>query len=101
MTLVDMDSIQFWQPPSAKCSPGNGRPTASNTSIVGAEGRTSSAVRPSYKPSGAPQEDDPIEIIDMDASPPRECCDPSSELVLDLTDVEANAEGKTYSYYAL
>ncbi|MCJ1251374.1 hypothetical protein MMC30_008607 [Trapelia coarctata] len=95
MTLVDMDSVQFWQPPPATCSPSNGRLTASNTSIIGAESRTSAALRPSYKPSKGSQDDDPIEIIDITASLPKECSDPSSEPVPDLTDVEANAEDTT------
>lgn len=87
MTLVDMDSVQFWQPPPATCPPGNGRPTA--------------ALRPRYKPSRPPQKNDSIEIIDMTALPLRECSNPLRDPVPDLTDVEANAEGKAYRQHAL
>lgn len=77
MTFVDMDSIDFYQPPSRVDQPGDRRHPASNNGVpnVGGECETSTALGPSDGFGGRLQDYSLIGFLDM-AAPSLEVLDP-------------------------
>jgi hypothetical protein len=96
MTLVDMDSVHFYRPPTKAGLPGDGQPTATINLVpsVGGDGKPPTTLGPSHELKETLRDDDLIEIIDMTAPSPRECLSPFHELVLDFQDIEPGAVGK-------
>lgn len=96
MASVDLNYIQFYQPPTKASLPRERVPKASNANapaVVG-EGKPSKAPGPS---NGWDQRlwcDDAIEFVDMTDSPPREHFRHFRESVPDLRETEADARGK-------
>ncbi len=68
-TLVNMDSVQFYQPPTTTGLRSDGRPTVSNLHVSTAFGK-------SKKASESLQDFDLIQFLDMTGPPPKESTDP-------------------------
>ncbi len=94
MALVDLNSIQFYQPPTKVSLPHERVPKALNASgspVVG-EGKPK-ALGPSDRWSIL-RGDDAIEFTDMTDCPPREHPSPFCESAPDPKDTEVDAGGK-------
>lgn len=89
MAFVDMDSIDFFQPPSKADQPGDRRHPASNNGVptAGGECQTSTALEPSDESGERLQDYSLIGFLDM-AAPRLEVFDPFCE------PAPANANGK-------
>ena len=95
MAFADLDSIQFYQPPTKASLPHERVPKALNIDgpVVDAQ-----------KPPKALGPDDGWsalwgdEFIDITDSPPRENLSPFRELVPNPKDTEADAQGKAFSH---
>ena len=95
MALADLDSIQFYQPPTKASLPHERVPKALNATgppVVG-EWKPPKALGPSDGWS-ALWDDEAIEFIDITDSPPREHLSPFRESAPELKDTEADARGK-------
>lgn len=94
MTLVDMDSAQFYQPFKTASMHKDKRPIAPRLRVPLAPGKGNDpmALGSSKKPSGRLQDYDLIEILDMTGPTPKESHDPIRTSALDLC-IEGDAPG--------
>ena len=69
MAFVDLNSIQFYQPPTTAGSRSDGRPTVSNLHVPTAYGK-------GKKENKSLPKFDVIEFLDMTGPPPKEHTDP-------------------------
>ncbi|KAL9607035.1 MAG: hypothetical protein Q9167_008011 [Letrouitia subvulpina] len=97
MALVDLNSIQFYQPPVKASLLRETVPKASDavgSSVVGKR-KPSKAPGPSGRWSATPWDDNPIEFIDMTDSPARGNSSQFCELTPDLREIEVDARDTT------
>lgn len=95
---LDMNSIDFYQPPTKAGMPGNRRPTMSNLGVPTASGQGNSATALilNNEPSGRFQDYDLVEFLDMSAPEPKgffnSFCEPAPE----LNGIEVDAKSKDH-----
>ena len=98
MASVDLNYIQFYQPPTKASLPRKRILKASNATaaaVVG-DGKPSKVPGPSNGWDQSLWCDDTIEFINMTDSPPREHFSPSREPLLDLQETEADARHRIF-----
>lgn len=99
MALADLDSIQFYRPPTEASQPRKrvAKVSSANDPTIAGSGE------PSKAPTGRSSEwsvlwsDHPIEFINLIDLPSKEQLDPSPKGVPDFKDIETNAKGKVLS----
>ena len=99
MALIDLNSIQFYQPPieaSLLCGTVPRASNANGLTIVG-KGKPPKGPGPSDGWNGTPWGDDPIEFIDITDSPTRENLSQFRESTADLKEIEADPRGMDFS----
>lgn len=86
MTSVDLNTIQFYQPPTKGGRPGERRPTRSNGDIhiVGGNGNTPTALGRNNESSGVFRDVDPIKTIDLTVFPAIEYLSPPKDTEADV-----------------
>ena len=101
MTLVDMNTVQFYQPAKAVGQRKDGRPAASSLRVPMARGKgnTPPALEPDKEWSGILPGYDPIEILDMTGPLPEEPFNLFQRPAPDLDGTEKDAEGTVLRRY--
>ena len=97
MPFIDLDTVQFYQPPTKVGRPGSRGPTALATDVptVAEEGKSPTSHEATNGRSGRYQAHNClIEVLDMAAPPPRESFSPFRKLVPDLKTKEADTGGR-------
>ena len=98
MALVDMDTVQFYQPAKAVGQRKNGQPATSSLRVPMAcgSGNTPPFVGPDSEWSGILQNCDLIEIVDMTGPPPNEPFNLFQGLARDPDSTKKDAEGTVF-----
>lgn len=96
MTFIDLDTAQFYQPPTRPGQCGDRRVAALNCGVPTAHKERNSPVslRPSNELSARLEDYDLIECVDLTGPPPTELLDLFCEPALDLNGAEVHAGGK-------
>ena len=95
MTLINMDTVQFYQPAKTIGQSKDGQLTVSSGHVPTTYGKGSSppALGLNKGWSGVPRDYDLIEIVDMTSPPPEEPFNPFQGPARDLDITEKDAQG--------